>query len=361
MKNKIVFIPSIKEPIQPSPGFLKKQLAHFKLDILGLCGFGCSYCSSNTGNSLRIHRASFALMSQQQLGEALTPFDDPGLTYVWPDVIEKLERQLAGKPRSWGQGETLVYSMLTDAFSPWPLTQGITRRALELVLERTSFRIRVLTKNSIVGTRPWIEFFLAHPGRFVVGLSIGTLDHDLAGELEKGTSTPKARIRALRKLQDAGVPTFGMLCPVFPSTLEGGGLESLLDAIRPELCEKVWSEVFNDRANRQHVRDSLSEGRLEREWLQQAFGTGDDSEWSRVATELYLRLKAHASQHEWSPKLRYLLYEDRVVEADVARMGALEGILLQSKHGEDGLSQNPAIAALQRRLAGEQRLGGDAA
>ena len=29
MKNKIVNVPTIKEPIQPSPGFAKKQLADF--------------------------------------------------------------------------------------------------------------------------------------------------------------------------------------------------------------------------------------------------------------------------------------------------------------------------------------------
>ena len=35
MKLKIVEIPTIKLPIQPSPGFLKKQLAHYKLDHSG--------------------------------------------------------------------------------------------------------------------------------------------------------------------------------------------------------------------------------------------------------------------------------------------------------------------------------------
>ena len=49
MKNLVVLTPAIKQPIQPSPGFEKKGLSEYKLDVQGLCGFGCSYCSSNSG------------------------------------------------------------------------------------------------------------------------------------------------------------------------------------------------------------------------------------------------------------------------------------------------------------------------
>jgi hypothetical protein len=40
MKNKIVVVPAIAKPIAESPGFAKKQLSEFKLDILALCGYG---------------------------------------------------------------------------------------------------------------------------------------------------------------------------------------------------------------------------------------------------------------------------------------------------------------------------------
>ena len=40
-----------------------------------------------------------------------------------------------------------------------------------MVLDRTSFRIRVLTKNAVVGSKPWVDFFAKHGDRFVVGLS----------------------------------------------------------------------------------------------------------------------------------------------------------------------------------------------
>src|SRR5437762_2826456 len=101
---KVVNVPSIFEPIRPSPGFAKKGLSDHKLDVQGLCGFGCVYCSSNNGNYLRINRAKFAEMALQQLGVRLTPADDPSLTYVWPDVLERLGEQLARHDRGWGKG-----------------------------------------------------------------------------------------------------------------------------------------------------------------------------------------------------------------------------------------------------------------
>ena len=39
----IVEVPTIMEPIRVSPGFEKKELSDFKLDLCALCGFGCKY------------------------------------------------------------------------------------------------------------------------------------------------------------------------------------------------------------------------------------------------------------------------------------------------------------------------------
>src|SRR5215510_6755153 len=114
MKNIIVTIPSIKTPIVRSPGFEKKDLSEFKLDIMGLCEFGCRYCSSNTGNYLRINRKRFATITEEQTGQRLSPTDSPQLTFHWFDMLENLKAQLSTKKPGWGEGKTLIFSMLTD-------------------------------------------------------------------------------------------------------------------------------------------------------------------------------------------------------------------------------------------------------
>jgi DNA repair photolyase len=354
MKNRLVVVPSIKTLVTRSPGFEKKELSQFKLDLLALCGFGCGYCSSNSGNYLRINRKPFANLAEEQLGERVYPSEDPALCFVWPDVLERLGRELARRKEGWGGGLTLVFSMLTDAFSPEPLVKGVTRAALELVLARTRFRIRILTKNAVVGTSAWVEFFLAHPGRFVVGLSTGTLDDEWAKRIEVGTSTPTARLRALRALQDAGVPAYGMLCPVFPSILDGTALEGLVAATRPEKCETVWAEPFNDRANWMKVRDGHEAGSPEFEWFNRALACGATG-WSSYAVDLYARLRDLAQKAGWLSKLTFLLYESRIARTDAPRRAGLEGLLLQSKPESDGLSRNPWVRALQRGRTGGQR------
>src|SRR5947209_7629059 len=107
--------------------------------------------------------------------------------FLWPDVIEKLELQLSRKTKNWGTGETLVYSMLTDGFSPHLVQSGVTRNVLSQVLDETSFRIRVLTKNAIVGKDKWCEIFRSHEDRFIVGLSVGTIDDQWAKRVEMFT------------------------------------------------------------------------------------------------------------------------------------------------------------------------------
>lgn len=348
---KVVQVDPIAHPIRKSPGFEKKGLSTYALDIMGLCEYGCRYCSSNHGNYLRINREAFADATEEQLGERLYPGDSPSLTFHWRDIEERLARQLQDRKRSFGEGHTLVFSMLTDGFSPSLVASGTTRRVLDLVLARTSFRIRVLTKNACVGSADWRAFFRENRERFVVGLSTGTLDDAWAKRVEIGTSPPSARIKALHRLQDDGVATYGMLCPIFPAALDHAGVElqRLIDAVRPDRCETVWSEPYNDRANWRHVQAGYDVGSPAHTNIERLFTC--DGAWSSYATKLALRLRSAARTQGWIDRLVYLLYEDGIDEASAKELGSLIGISLQSKRGPDGLSLNPHIAALQREVA----------
>ena len=62
-----------------------------------------------------------------------------------------------------------------------------------------------------------------------VGLSITTLDRDLARRLEPRASPPAARLRAMRALARAGVPVAVMVAPVIPG-LTDHELERVLEA-----------------------------------------------------------------------------------------------------------------------------------
>jgi DNA repair photolyase len=379
MKPIVVSVPGVKAPIAPSPGFAKKDLATEHLELGALCAYGCSYCSSNTGNYLRINRQEFLGAIEEQTGRriaqvpvfeeqkdpvtkrrlrVLTHEREAALHIRFDDVLERLAAQLDGKPASFGEGKTLVFSMLTDSFAPAVVGTGVTRAALELLLKRTSFRIRVLTKSAIVGTDPWREFFFGWRKRFVVGLSIGNLDRAWARAVEIGTSSPTARVKALHRLQDDGIAAFGMLCPIFPH-VEGDALEDLVEAIRPEMCETIWAEPFNDRQSGAAIRDGYPEGSPWRKWMNQAFGLdGTQRErglWSSYATKLYEHLRTIAVRDGWIDRLKFLLYEGDIGPGDAWRFEGLKGVLLQGPKGDDGRSKNPGFAYLEKKARRARR------
>ena len=347
MQTKKVVVPPMKSLIKKAPGFEKKKLADYKLDILALCGFGCRYCSSNMGNYLRINQQEFAECSKTQTGKTTKPSEDPSLMMVWPDVVSQLADELSSKPKHYGKDKTLMFSMLTDGFSPELVKDGTTRAVLEMVLEKTSFRIRILTKNAIVGSDEWIQFLSDNKDRFVVGLSTGSLDDGWCRKMELGASSPTERFSALSRIQEAGVPTFGMLCPVFPDMLEGDSIERMIELINPDVVEHIWAEPYNDRVNWRVVRSGYPIGSSTYEWFSNVYEYHMSPFWSFYATELYKRFRKHAVHNDWLPKLRYLLYEDGIYESDASVYRGLHGVLLQSKPGIDGKSQNPFLADLQ--------------
>jgi hypothetical protein len=268
--------------------------------------------------------------------------------FMWPDVIQQLRVELSGKDPQWGSGKTLVYSMQTDGFSPHLVQTGITEEALRLVLEKTSFRIRILTKNAVVGKDHWLHFFEQYRDRFVVGLSIGSLDDAWAKRVEMFTPPPTRRLNALRALQDAGIATYGMLCPMFPDLLDDAGLERLIDLVQPDLVEHVWAEPYNDRQNWEKVRAGYPAGSGGYRWFTDVYERRNRAIWSAYATDLYLHLRDKARAEGWLQKLRYLLYESWITESDAERFGGLDGVWLQCKPAKDGKSRNRSLARYQR-------------
>jgi hypothetical protein len=147
-------------------------------------------------------------------------------------------------------------------------------------------------------------------------------------------------------LQAAGVTTFGMLCPVFPDQMEGETLDLLIDQICPEKLETIWVEPYNDRANWKVVQSSYPTGSHAYQWFEDVYANGNKTVWSSYATKLYTRLREKAQVEGWLNKLKYLLYEGAISQADASQFAGLHGVLLQSKPGENGLSQNPWMASL---------------
>jgi DNA repair photolyase len=174
------------------------------------CEHGCLYC--------------YARPTHEYLGFS------SGLDFETRIMVKmdapKLLREELSSPR-W-QPQFLAMSGVTDCYQPIERRLKITRGCLEVLAE---FRnpVGIVTKNQLV-TRDIDHLSeLARHNAAAVFISLTTLDSELRKKLEPRTSPPAARLAAISKLAQAGIPVGVLLAPIIPG-LNDHEIPALLDA-----------------------------------------------------------------------------------------------------------------------------------
>ncbi|CAN5248173.1 Rv2578c family radical SAM protein [soil metagenome] len=184
----------------------------WSLNLYRGCGHACSYC--------------FARPTHAYLN--LSPLEDfEREIVVKTNVVEVLRRELA-KP-SW-RGEHVALGTNTDPYQRCEGRYRLMPGVIEAFAQsRTPFSI--LTKGTLV-TRDIASLRAASEQVPVAAaLTIGMLDEDVWRSAEPGTPSPKARLEAVRALNDAGIPTGVMLAPIMPGLNDSAAqLAALVDA-----------------------------------------------------------------------------------------------------------------------------------
>jgi DNA repair photolyase len=125
----------------------------------------------------------------------------------------QLLRDALCKP-SWN-GDFLAMSGVTDCYQPAERHFRLTRGLLEVAAEARQ-AIGIITKNALVTRDLDLLGPMAAARLAQVNVSITTLDAELARTMEPRTSTPAAKLQAIRTLSAAGVPVRVMIAPVVP-------------------------------------------------------------------------------------------------------------------------------------------------
>lgn len=161
------------------------------------CEHGCAYCYARPGH--------------ETLGmNAGIDFETKIL--VKHDAARLLRKEL-NKP-SW-QPEAITISGVTDCYQPAERRFRLTRSILEVMLEARQ-PVVIITKNALPVRDLDLLVPLAERKLVAVGISVTTLDAELARTLEPRTATPAARLRAIRELSSRGVPVRVMMAPIIP-------------------------------------------------------------------------------------------------------------------------------------------------
>lgn len=109
-------------------------------------------------------------------------------------------------------GKTILLSSVTDPYTPLEVKYENTRRVLEKLVG-TKAGVHILTKSRLVERD--IDLFQQFED-IQVGVSLNTLDEELAAIIEPRASKPQARLEALQKVAECGIPTYVFVSPIFP-------------------------------------------------------------------------------------------------------------------------------------------------
>ncbi|WP_248804161.1 PA0069 family radical SAM protein [Pseudomonas sp. MWU13-2100] len=118
----------------------------------------------------------------------------------------------------------------TDPYQPIEREHQLTRRILEVLL-RYRHPVTIVTKGSLILRDLDLLTELARQRLVAVMISLTSLDDELKRILEPRAAAPKARLRAIRVMREAGIPV-GVLCSPMIPMINDNELESLLTEAR---------------------------------------------------------------------------------------------------------------------------------
>lgn len=128
---------------------------------------------------------------------------------------------------SW-QGETVVFSGVTDCYQPLEASYRLTRGCLEVCAEFKN-PVGIITKAPLIERDLDVLQELARSARVNVSVSVPFFDEDNARKIEPWVSTPRRRLRAIETLARAGIPVGVMVAPVIPG-LNDEDIPKILEA-----------------------------------------------------------------------------------------------------------------------------------
>ncbi len=143
--------------------------------------------------------------------------------------------------------------MNTDPYQPSEEIYKQTRQVLEILLNR-GFSVCILTKSDLVVRDIDI---LSNMVDSSAGISIAFQDEHTRQLFETKAPSNERRIEALKKLKEAGIQTYTLVCPVMPFITD---VESLIDMVEP-YSDTIWLYALNmkekEDKNWQNIREIL--------------------------------------------------------------------------------------------------------
>lgn len=138
-----------------------------------------------------------------------------------PKRLDNLKAQLEGKKPTLAimaakEGYTVMWGCLSDPFMALEAQTKTSLNALRL-FHQHGLSFNVSTKGVLPASAEYIKELKRFGNKSQFRVSFSTLDDAKARILEPGAPPPSARLAALRKIRESGVPVVARLAPFFPA------------------------------------------------------------------------------------------------------------------------------------------------
>ncbi|MCC6791440.1 MAG: radical SAM protein, partial [Thermomicrobiales bacterium] len=158
--------------------------------------------------------------------------------FVKTNLADVLRQELA-KPR-W-TGERVAIGTATDAYQPCEGRYGITRRALQAMLDYQN-GLSIVTKSTLVLRDGDILAELSRHADVSVQFTVTTLDPETWRAVEPGTAPPWKRLDVMRRLVDRGIRCGVFIAPVLPGITDSEeSLEAVVAGAKEHGASHVWA------------------------------------------------------------------------------------------------------------------------
>ncbi len=203
------------------------------------CEFGCTYCYARDTHRWTMERAEGSRVPPLRFTErgsggeverergsggeveperetAAESFENRILVKI--DAPAILRRTL--DPARIG-GAPIVIGTATDPYQPAERRFRVTRGLLEALLPHRGLHLGLITKSPLITRDTDLLVALARRHTISIHISLAALDGRLVRRLEARSPAPHARLRALRRLAEAGLDVGLLAAPIIPGVTDG--------------------------------------------------------------------------------------------------------------------------------------------
>ena len=237
--------------------FVHKSLSNWCFNVAVGCGHGCRFCYVPSAATIKIGPK----LQQYGVQDPDAEWGDYVLLRRWDErkFLASLDQAEKTRPEQLNPdgNRAIIYCSTTDPYQVFrsndpglraQLAQSaehLVRRSLELIRDRSTLRVRILTRSPLA--RRDFDLFKSFGPRLLFGMSLPTLRNDLSRVYEPKAPSPTQRLATLQAAKAAGLNVYVAVAPTYPECDETD-LRATLKAAAQLKPVTIFHEPINIRA-----------------------------------------------------------------------------------------------------------------